>query len=270
MAKAAQRVEAAFQIGASGKRAAQLRFELARFAPRPREVGANQRVEHVGMANEDRGEVAARSEQPQQHAAGARMLFQQRQKRGPRPDRCDERDEVLHREVGIGQAAHLVEQARAEAIDQLAPARTRRSARRSGREQRQMARAFLRRRKAERLERQAGLFGIRRRLPGGDRRGGSNRCGAGRSARQQLVEQFGDAQAMTPERGLKVRRSLFALAESHPGGQRANAGLADRETYESAVRRRLAACAPRRAETGTLRPSRPRGLNPGSRGNRAA
>ncbi len=54
--------------------------------------------------------MAARGKQPQQHASRGRMLFEQREKRGPRTDRGDERAEIHQRQIRIGQAADLVEQ----------------------------------------------------------------------------------------------------------------------------------------------------------------
>ena len=49
-----------------------------------------------------RGEILTGGEQPQQHLAGGRMLFEQRQERGARADRGDERGQIHQRQIGIG------------------------------------------------------------------------------------------------------------------------------------------------------------------------
>ena len=54
MAESADRVQAAFEVGTRHDQRAQLLVELGQRAPRPRQIGAHQRVDHVGMANENR------------------------------------------------------------------------------------------------------------------------------------------------------------------------------------------------------------------------
>ena len=111
MAERADGVEAALEIGARADAARAVRRAARPAVPRPCARSERTRVSSISgwrMKSEERW--AARGEQAQQHAARCGMFLKQREKRGARTDRRDERGEVHEREIGIGEAANLVEQ----------------------------------------------------------------------------------------------------------------------------------------------------------------
>ena len=210
-------VEARLEIRACADPPGQFVAQLRGGAANVCEVGPHERIENFRMADKERGEMATRSEEPEQHAARCRMFFEQCEKRSPRANRRDERGEIHQREVGIGEAADFVDQFGPEAIEQLAAVGARRRLRRALRQQRQMVDALRRATEAKFHKCGDRTVMVASGAPCGLRGSGDLDLVAFATTRQHLAELSRDEFAMIAERRLQSGRRVRRFAEAEPG-----------------------------------------------------